>query len=763
MRILDRYIFREILIPTLIGLVALTFVLFSRELGRLLEIIIRQAATMSELAEISVAILPKVLTFTLPMAVLVGILTGFGRMSSDNEAIALRAVGISMRRVSRPVLVLAVAAWLVNAVLTVWIAPGTASRLSAVEKKILLKQVVGLEVQPRVFNESLPNFDLYVRERRDLEWRGIMLSDKTDPNNPQVTFAQSGVLVQDEANHAFQLTLFNGNRHKVSPAAPRNYDFFGFDKTTIPIPMPAAAKPPERPAAEDTPTRALWQRIRNGGATYDERVEFHSRIALPFACLALALVGLPLGVSTTRGSKSMGLVLSLLLMLVYYLLLVGGTRMAGAANFSPVLGAWIPNIGFVALGIFLLVRSDRAYENRGLAWFRRGLDWGANRIASVQLTRQNMNRWAYSLWHRPKFFRLLDIYVLRGFWFFFMLVLVVFVSLFVIITLFELLPDIIQHNVPVVVVAIYFLYFLPQILYWVVPLTVLLAILINLGALTKTNEILAVKAGAISLYRLSIPLLFMGLLLSAGVYLMQEFVLPYSNQRQDEYHDVIKGRAPQTYRDPQRKWMVGSHDDRLYHYNFFDSFRNVFGGIEIFQFERNTFDLRQWTFAARGTWDNGAWTLEDGWTRRLAPDQSVTYESFHTLQLTDMESPEYFKKEVRTAAQLSYSELKAYVRDLQQSGFDVTSLTLDLYRKLSFPLVSSIMAIIGIPFSFKTGKKGAFYGIGFCVVIGIIYWTTFELFERLGGINRLSPFIAAWFPNLIFGLSGMWMMLRVKT
>ena len=107
--------------------------------------------------------------------------------------------------------------------------------------------------------------------------------------------------------------------------------------------------------------------------------------------------------------------------------------------------------------------------------------------------------------------------------------------------------------------------------------------------------------------------------------------------------------------------------------------------------------------------------------------------------------------------------MKKYVRDLQQSGFDVTSLTLDLYRKLSFPLVSSIMAIIGIPFSFKTGKKGAFYGIGFCVVIGIVYWTTFELFERLGGINRLSPFIAAWFPNLIFGISGIWMMLRVKT
>ena len=107
--------------------------------------------------------------------------------------------------------------------------------------------------------------------------------------------------------------------------------------------------------------------------------------------------------------------------------------------------------------------------------------------------------------------------------------------------------------------------------------------------------------------------------------------------------------------------------------------------------------------------------------------------------------------------------MKRYVEDLRQSGFDVGSLTVDLYRKLSFPMVSFIMALIGVPFSFKTGRKGAFYGIGFCLAVGIIYWSTFELFEKLGGINRLSPFIAAWFPNLIFGAGGFWMMLRVKT
>src|SRR5207244_11282704 len=107
-----------------------------------------------------------------------------------------------------------------------------------------------------------------------------------------------------------------------------------------------------------------WNDMQKGTATYEERVEFHRRLALPFACIVFTLAGLPLGVSTTRGSKSMGLVLSLILMLVYYLAFVGGTRIAGNAQFSPFLGAWLPHAAFAVLGIALLARADREFENQ---------------------------------------------------------------------------------------------------------------------------------------------------------------------------------------------------------------------------------------------------------------------------------------------------------------------------------------------------------------------------------------------------------------
>ena len=197
---------------------ALTFVAFIREIGALLEVMVRQSATMSEIGAISLAILPSVLTFTIPMAVLVGILTGFGRMSSDSETIAFRAAGVSMKRLLLPVMLIGGLAWAANLALTVWIAPRTAAHLRDLKYEIAVKQV-SLELRARVFNERLTNWILYVQDvaPEGLNWRGIMLADLHDPNDPSVTFARSGSLVANNENHTFQLTLQDGNTHFVSP------------------------------------------------------------------------------------------------------------------------------------------------------------------------------------------------------------------------------------------------------------------------------------------------------------------------------------------------------------------------------------------------------------------------------------------------------------------------------------------------------------------------------------------------------------------
>src|SRR5207237_9446019 len=201
MKTLDRYIFKATLFPALISLVALTFVAFlafSREIGWLLELIVRQSATMSEIWAISAAILPNVLTFTIPMAVLVGILTGFGRMSSDSEAIAFRASGISMIRLLVPVMLLGTIAWAGSLTINVWLAPERASHLRELRYQIAATQV-SLEIKPRVFNENLTNLVLYVQNiaREALRWGGIMLADMIHPDEAAGKFGRHGTRVNE--------------------------------------------------------------------------------------------------------------------------------------------------------------------------------------------------------------------------------------------------------------------------------------------------------------------------------------------------------------------------------------------------------------------------------------------------------------------------------------------------------------------------------------------------------------------------------------
>ena len=768
MRRLDRYIFREILVPGLIAVVALTFIVFSQKrAGMLLDIIIRQSPTREEVWAVVSAFLPAMLTVTLPMALLMGILTGFGRMSSDSEIIALRAAGISMRRILRPVLVLTTLTWAATLFLTVWIAPQTTSNLRQIQTQLALKYSP-IELRPRTFFEG-PGWVLYMndlqRTGEGIQGHGILLVDTRNPDQPEFTLAESGSIVPINSNQNLQITLTNSSTHSVDPNDAQVFKILSFPTTnTIVIPTPTPPGLPGEAPPTEAATRVLWNHIRAGSATLEETVEFHQRLALPFACFAFALMGLPLGVTTNRGGRSTGLVLSLILMFTYYLTFAGGTRTTGQGHLSPVLGAWLPNIGFSIFGILLLLRSDRKSDNRIISAFSNAVEWAAARVSAIRSSRLDVRGWAYTVRYRFRLFRLLDIYVLRGFWFFFAIVLSVFASLFIVVTLFELLPDIIRNNIPAATVVIYFVFLMPQIIYWVNPLAVLLAILINLGTLTKTNEVLAVKAGAISLYRMSMPLILMGALLSGVVYVMQDYVLPTTNKKQDEYHNVIKGRAPQTYRDPVRKLMMGSAN-QIYHYSFFDTQSNTFANLTILTIDHQTFQPRERLFAKRATWSDGAWTFEDGWLRKFSEDHKrpAGEEIFARLSNYAMDAPDYFRREVREADQMNYAQLERYIEDLRRSGLDVSALTVDLYRKLSFPMVSFIMALIGVPFSFKTGRKGAFYGIGLCLAVGIFYWSTFELFGKLGGINQLSPVVAAWFPNLIFGASGFWMMLRLKT
>jgi LPS export ABC transporter permease LptG len=359
-----------------------------------------------------------------------------------------------------------------------------------------------------------------------------------------------------------------------------------------------------------------------------------------------------------------------------------------------------------------------------------------------------------------------DIYVLRYFAYYFVVLLATFVLIFEAFTLFDLLGDISKNHTSLSVVLSYFLYLVPLMIYQLAPLATLVACLVTLAVLAKNNEVIAFKASGISLYRLIFPLTLAGLLLAGGMFLLDDTFLPYANQRQDALRNNIKGRPAQTYFEPAHQWIFGEND-KIYNYELFDPDRQLFGGLNVFELNPSTFEITRRVFATRATWEasENTWVLTGGWVRDFDSEGKVTrYFPFKAYSLSELtEPPNYFRREVRQYYQMNWRQLGSYIASLRQAGFDTARLAVQWQKKFAFPLIAAIIVLLGAPFAFLVGTRGAIGGLAVAVGIAIVYWAAAALFEAMGSIGQLPPLLAAWSPDAIFGFLAVYFFLKMPT
>ena len=791
MRLLTRYILKETTSHAILGVAMFTFVLFTKDVGNLLDLLVRATATPGMIAWLFLLLLPSSFTVTVPMGVLVGTLIGLSRMGSDSEVTAARASGMNIGVFVRPVAILATIGCLLGLTCSTWLGPRSIRKAVSIENTLSAKQV-SAEVQPRVFEERFPNMVLYVNDAPSAtadEWRGVFIADLTPPaagsatpgqansTNPKVTVAEGAITLPDPAHNQFQLHLMAGSTHQLQPqsgqspgAAPAagpakntsEYVISGFKESDITVSLPAPAVSKARPNTELFMSELLRvPMIGEDGQL--ARIEFHKRLAIPVASFMFALVALALGVSSRKGGKSMGVVLTLLLVVAYYLLLVFGLSFARQGRWPVGLGVWMPNIVFFVVGFFFVLRADSIRSGTNFAttfaaWMKAiehhfvkiGQKSGAGRFGRLG----------------AGFPQILDGYVLRGFIFYFTVFLAAFLVMVEIITFFDLLRDIVGNHVPWSMVGKYFFFLAPQLIYTTTPLAVLVAALVSFALLTKDSEIIAMKACGVSLYRVSLPVFLAAIVVSCGLFAFDHFYLAQANRIQDALRNQIKNRAPQTYSNPGRQWVLDQQHSRLFYYNYFDSANNDMAGLTIFDLDPRTFQIRRRVAADRAHWEDrlNAWVLESGWVREFQGTELKSYEQFVVKDFPDLGvRPAYFTKVVQTSQQMNYPELQAYIADLQQKGLDVVPLLVQLHKKFAFPLYVPIMALIAVPFAFSVGKRGALAGIAASMGIAMIYWTVTVLFEKMGGINALPPPLAAWIPAAMFGMSGLYLLLKVRT
>ena len=793
MRILTRYILKEIASHAVLGVALFTFIIFMRDLGRLLELVVRNSAPLPSVAEIFLFTLPATFTITIPMGVLVGILVGLSRLAADSEVTAIRASGMGVGMFIRAVSIFAVGAWLLGMINSVYLAPKSAVALGHLQERLKSSQA-SFEVQPRVFYEDFKNIVLYVQDvipsNGQALWRGVFLADISDPASPKITLSKRGALLSD-APDKLRFHLEDGTQQETIPKVKDQYSITTFDNTEIPIAIPTDESRPHdllpvaelslhsllRNAARERKAAATVRSSDPGSYNYDlikaryYEIEFHRRFALPAACLVLAMVGIPLGLSARKGGKSTGFVLTILLVVVYYFFSLLGVQMARQGRMSPWFGSWMGNIFFFVCGLFLLWRVDRMPIELGsvsATWkslLQRLQSIGSDRRRfidrSAVVGESESRRSRFS----ARFPLIFDDMILRDFALYLTLILSTFLVLALVFTFFELLTDIVRNKVPLITVAEYLWNLSPSMIYLMAPMAVLLGVLITFGLMDKSSELIAMKASGFSVYRATLPVIVICGLFAGALFIFDQIYIPKTNREQEILRNEIKGKPPQTYLQADRKWIFGQSNE-IYYYRVFDPDQDHFGGISVFEFDPNSFQLTRRIYAEHARWEDRLqkWVFEEGWVRTLHGTSIQEYRTFDVATFDELhENPSYFKKEVKQSSEMTYDELRRSIDDLQQSGFDTVRLKVQLQKKIAFPLITLVMAVLAIPFSASGRRGGALVGVAVALGIAVVYWVAAGLFEAMGDANQLPAMLAAWAPDLIFGFAGGYMLLRVPT
>jgi lipopolysaccharide export LptBFGC system permease protein LptF len=265
-----------------------------------------------------------------------------------------------------------------------------------------------------------------------------------------------------------------------------------------------------------------------------------------------------------------------------------------------------------------------------------------------------------------------------------------------------------------------------------------------------------------------------GLATSALLYGLQERVLAPARREADRLERIIR-KWPALISPLDRRWAVGA-DGSLYHYDFFDPNGNRFSRLHVYRLDEESWTLRGITFARDATpsrkdeIDEGGpiqWTGRQGWERSFASEavgtkSAMTYTSFGEKEFR-LEPPKYFRSEIPDADMMTYGQLKDFIERLQASGADAARYVVALQRKVAFPLMTVIMTLLAVPFAVTTGRRGALYGIGAALVIAMTYRIAESVFGAFGAGGLLPPVLAAWAPNLLFGMAAGYLLLTVRT
>ena len=357
--LLDRYIFTELLSPFGLSLGALCFVMLTKELLRLVELLVSKGVGFWSVLKVITMLLPSGLVLTLPIAGLIASVTAFGRLSFDKELVAMRAAGLSLYRLSQPVFLFSLGVFFLTLFLSQWGQPWSSLNLKKVALNLLKDQLV-LALERGTFNEPIPHMMIYVPEgEQGRPVDGIFISDERAPEEPRVIVAEQYQIFVDSTKGQVALRLVNGMIHSRPQQVDqyRQISFASYD-IKIDLNLSSYAATEERPTYEHL-MATLAQSGGTDGWALRRLMEYYKDLAFPTASLVFCLLGVPVGIVSKRSGRIGGFAVGVVIIITFYLFNVWCDFLVTALILSPFWGAWLPNALFALITIFLFYKMSR--------------------------------------------------------------------------------------------------------------------------------------------------------------------------------------------------------------------------------------------------------------------------------------------------------------------------------------------------------------------------------------------------------------------
>lgn len=376
MKKINLYIAKEVSVPFLLGLVIFTSILLMGKVLKLTELVVGKGVAISEVAQLILYILPTFFVYTIPMAFLLAVLLAFGRLSNDEEITSMKSSGISLIQMMPSVVSLAIIALTANLLLMIYAMPWGSHGLK-VQTYDIAKRKADTAIVPGRLIDSFENIILHVNTK-DLQsgrFKEVMISEEKKGVSSNTIVAKEGEVIALPDRLTITLRLYSGTIHRKSLTDDKQYKTVDFNVYDIALAMGSVKNDKGEIAKGDkelsiTELMEKSRRlIQKGESDASLRVELHKKFAIPFACLVFAFIGAPLGIQGKRSGKGHGFIISLSLIIIYWVALILGEAIGERDIIPPFLSMWTPNLAFLLLGLYLMFKVNGDEEIKLLSLF----------------------------------------------------------------------------------------------------------------------------------------------------------------------------------------------------------------------------------------------------------------------------------------------------------------------------------------------------------------------------------------------------------